>query len=480
VKIDQSMGTRILGDFTEYPSQAIEPELFARFADYKRRVAATFKSIGKDGIDRVVKGNEFYISLKLDGEHAQLYYENGAAMLIRPRGFVYTGLPCLDDAVDVLKKAGIKTALFPGELYATHPDGERTRVFDVVRLTKSPESRADLERLEFAPFDIQDLDDEVFIDFNHVFDRLHQIFADTPLCPPAWVRSSDRDEIVRCYRAWVDEKGAEGLMIRTDLTYRYKLKAEHTIDAAIIGYVHEDDMVTNVLCALVNEDGTLQVTGTVEKGFGDVERMDLFKRLQNLHAESDYIEVSRFHTPYQMVKPEIIIEFTANDLATERHNGQPFKKANLSLKKGTYRLVRSADWVNMQHTVFQRFRDDKAVNPVDLRVAQITDFVFIDLEKKRGGEIHFPEVEVLLREVWVKETKTNIAVRKLVVWKTNKEQMDDAYMAYTLCFTDYSASRKSPLDQDVRVSSSRDQILAIADELREKNVKKGWVKEEPM
>jgi len=477
VKIDMRAAEEILDGFIELPYQAIEPALYARITEYKRRVAATFKSIGKSFIPRI-SGNAYFISLKLDGEHAQLYYEDGEAMLVRPRGFVYLGLPCIRDGVEILKKAGIKRALFPGELYAVDPEGKRTRVHDVVRLTKKPRGREDLERLSFAPFDIQLVDDEEYLDFAQVFDRLHELFADTPLAPPAWVHTRDRAEIERCYREWVDQGGAEGLMIRTDLTYRYKLKAEHTVDAVIIGYVAEEEMVTSVLTALVDEDGNLQVLGTVEKGFTDVQRTDLFQRLEEIRAQSIYTEVSRFHTPFLMVEPEIIIELTANDMTAERHNGKPVKKAVLSLEKGTYRLVRSAHFVSLQHTVFQRFREDKTVNPVDLRTAQVTDFIFIDLSEKSGREIIFPEVEILLREVYVKETKGKVAVRKLVAWKTNKETLDEAYTAYTLVLTDYSANRKDPLKQDIRVSDSREQILAMADELREKNVKKGWVRED--
>ena len=477
MKIDMRAVEEILPGFIELPFQAVEPALYARVTEYKRRVASTFKSIGKSFIPRI-SGNAFFISLELDGEHAQLYYENGEAMLIRPRGFVYLGLPCIADAVEVLSAAGIQRALFPGELYATHPEGKRTRVHDVVRLTKKPRGPEDLARLRFAPFDIQLIDDEEVLDFSRVFDRLHGLFSGTPLAPPAWVRSDDRSEIMRCYREWVEEGGAEGLMIRTDLTYRYKLKAEHTVDAVIIGYVAEDQMVTCVLVALVDEDGNLQVLDTVEKGFTDVQRADLYQRFQEIPAESTYTEVSRFHTPFLMVKPTIIIECSANDMTAERRNGKPVKKAVLSLKKGVYRLVRSAHFVSLQHTVFQRFREDKAVNAHDLRKAQVTDFIFIDLDERRGREIAFPEVEIILREVYVKETKGKVAVRKLVAWKTNKETLDEAYTAYTLVLIDYSAGRKDPLKQDVRVSDSREQILILADRLRQKNVKKGWVRED--
>ncbi|MDJ0838679.1 MAG: hypothetical protein QNK37_19335 [Acidobacteriota bacterium] len=477
MKVSTEKAETIFGEFIEVPHTQIDPELYGQVVDYKRRVASKFKSIGKDAVPRI-QGNEFYISLKLDGEHSQLFYEDGEIALLRPRGYAYLGLPCLTQAKDILEKAGIKRALFPGELYVKRPDGKRTRVFDVLAHTKGPKSQDQIDQLCFAPFDIQFLDDEVFVDFSQVYDRLHQVFDGTPLAPPAWVKSKDRKDIESSYRKWVDEEGAEGLMIRTDLTFRYKLKAQHTIDAAIIGYTASDDMVTSVLTALVNEDSSIQVLAPVEKGFSDIERADLLTRLEGLRTESDYMEVSRFHTPFFMVKPKLIIEFTCNDMTAERHNGQPVKKAVLNLKKGRYSLLRSANFVSPKHCVYQRFRDDKAVNPVDLRTAQVTDVVFIDVAGETQTEISFPEVDILKREVWTKETKGKVSVRKFLAWKTNKEAIDDAYTAYAFNYTDYSPGRKEPLKQDVRVSNSRDQILAILEGFREKNIKKGWVKEE--
>ncbi len=476
-RCDRSMAETIRGDFCEAPHSAVDPNLYEQVADYKRRVASQFRSISKDQITKI-KGNEFYVSLKLDGEHAQLYYEDGEVALIRPRGYIYFGLPCLDRAKKILDEAGIKRGLFPGELYVKRPDGARTRVFDVISLTKSPKSQEDLEQLNFAPFDIQFLDDEIFVDFAQVHTRIHDLFAETAISPPAWVVTRNQSGIESHYQKWVNQEGAEGLMIRTDLTYRYKLKAQHTIDAVIIGYTAEAEVITSVLTALINEDGTLQVLAPVEKGMNDIQRADLYQQLQQIPAESEFREVSRFHTPFYMVKPKIIIEFSCNDMTAERHNGSPIKKAVLGLKKGRFRLMRSANFVSVKHCKFIRFREDKAVNPVDLRSAQVTDFVFVDVSEKISGEIHFPEVDILLREVYVKEARGKVSVRKLIAWKTNKETVDSAYTAYAFNYTDYSAGRKDSLKQDVRVSNSREQIMAIAEDFRTKNIKKGWVKEE--
>jgi len=478
MSVDESKARTILGSFKEVPQTAVDPYLFERVQEYKRRVASKYKSISAEGMDKI-QGNEFFASLKLDGEHAHLVYEGGRAYLIKPRLFSYCGLPCLDEAARIFQRAGIERAHIPGELHAKAADGSRTRVFDVISLVKSPRGAEDLDRLGFAPFDIIALDDEVFVDFAEVVARLQEVFGGTALAPPPLIATRERAEIRQFYDHWVNQRGAEGLMIRSDLTFRYKLKAQHSIDAAIIGYTAAEEMVTSVLTALLTPEGPFHVLTEVEKGFSDVERMMLYQQLSQSHAESEFMEVSRFHTPFHMVRPKVIIEFSCNDMVSEHHNGAPVKKAVLDLRKGSYRIMRSAPLVSLMHRVFIRFRDDKEINPVDLRTAQVTDYVFVDVSEPTSEIIEFPEVDILRREVYLKQTGNKLAVRKFLVWKTNKEAMDSAYLAYAFNYTDYSPGRKDPLQQDVRVSNSRDQIMAIADEFIANGVKKGWVAAPP-
>jgi len=85
-----------------------------------------------------------------------------------------------------------------------------------------------------------------------------------------------------------------------------------------------------------------------------------------------------------------------------------------------------------------------------------------------------PPSEILRREVYSKTTKGVVAVRKLVMWKTNKQESDPSYPAYVVHFTDYSAGRKDPLQREVRVAPSQDVASKIADAMIEANIKKGW------
>ena len=77
--------------------------------------------------------------------------------------------------------------------------------------------------------------------------------------------------------------------------------------------------------------------------------------------------------------------------------------------------------------------------------------------------------------VWTKETKGQTAVRKLLVWKTNKELLSADYPAYVVHWTDYSASRASPLDREIRQAPTEASANELAELLIQENIKKGWV-----
>jgi hypothetical protein len=79
---------------------------------------------------------------------------------------------------------------------------------------------------------------------------------------------------------------------------------------------------------------------------------------------------------------------------------------------------------------------------------------------------------VIKRQVWVKKSHEKQDIRKLVVWKTNKSNAD--YPEFVVHWTDFSATRKSPLDREVRLAKNEEDALAIAESMITENIKKGW------
>jgi hypothetical protein len=85
-----------------------------------------------------------------------------------------------------------------------------------------------------------------------------------------------------------------------------------------------------------------------------------------------------------------------------------------------------------------------------------------------------PKSEVLKREVYTKVIKGQTMVRKLVMWKTNKETEGGNFPGYVVHFTDFSPNRKTNLEREIRVSNSRAQIETLYTGLVTENIVKGW------
>jgi len=130
---------------------------------------------------------------------------------------------------------------------------------------------------------------------------------------------------------------------------------------------------------------------------------------------------------------------------------------------------------SLLHPVLVRIREDKEVNESDIRLTQMNDLCFIKKSDK-PKPVDMPESEIIRREVYTKKAKDSMAVRKLVLFKTNKEKLDPDYPAFVLHWTDYSPGRKNPLTRQVRLAPNR----KIADDefetILSQNIKKGWEK----
>ena len=126
------------------------------------------------------------------------------------------------------------------------------------------------------------------------------------------------------------------------------------------------------------------------------------------------------------------------------------------------------------HTVMTRLLPEAKSDPETIGYDQIADYLHPSKADKQAAQL--PESTVIRRDVWTKAAKGATAVRKLLVWKTNKEQDDPSYPAYVVHWTDYSAGRATPLDRDVRLAPDEKSALAIAEDLIAENIKKGWEK----
>jgi hypothetical protein len=224
-------------------------------------------------------------------------------------------------------------------------------------------------------------------------------------------------------------------------------------------------------------DGSLQVLSRVGGGFDEAQRRTMLADLKDMIVDSEYAEVNSDHVAYQMVNPEWVIEISCLDLISQTTRGAPVNRMVLDFEnngKRGYRVIRRMPLATVISPQFIRRRDDKSVRPHDVRIEQVSSVVDVPWCDRDARKMATPKSDVLRRTVYTKVMKGETMVRKLVLWKTNKETDSDEFPAYVLHYTDFSPSRKTPLDRDVRVSSSREQIAQLWTALLEENIKKGW------
>ncbi len=446
-------------------------------SNYKKRVCKSFIAISPDQIDSRISGEDFYVTKKLDGEMNVIFFDGSNAFIINTGGKVRTGIPCIEEAGKILKDAGLKSAIIPAELYVEEKDG-RTRVFDVL----SSLSKEDLiESLNLAPFDLLEINGQPFNadSFEQTYQKLSELFSTSQKVKPVPFRKlSSKGEIKELFDDWVVAQKAEGLVIRSNLPLIYKLKPKHNMDVVIVGYTEASGelkgQIRTLLLAMMTSENCYQIVGKTGNGFTDNERKEFYEKLSKMHIESEYIETDSSHVAFHMIKPEIVIEISINDILTDA-NTSGITNHVLEVSNNTYRLMNTVPGISFIYPMFERIRTDKQACVEHVRFSQASDLVYIpDID--RCNSIELPKSEVLLREVYKKEVKDKLMVIKFMVWKTNKENIEENYPAYVMHYTNFSSDRKDPLQREVRISNNKDQIMAIAQEYIEANVKKGWVK----
>jgi hypothetical protein len=470
-----------LGEYaTGQPSALHDPLLVSRAQDYRRLSASRMMPLEAGDVRKRLPPADYHVSLKIDGEFDILVYDNGEACTVNPGGTVRVGLAFLKEAGDLLKNAGVKKAIIAGELHVARPDGKRPRVHDVSRVARQPESQAELDGLRFAPFDIIDIDGAPPpAAFDKTWKRITEIFGAAKKCQPVeahWVK--DSVDVEKLYRKWV-EQGAEGAVVRSEAAGSFKVKPRHSLDAVVIGFTEGTDdrhgMVHDLLVALMRADGSLHVLGHVGGGFSDAERRGFLSDLKDMIVKSDYVEVND-QVAYHMVRPEWVIEMSVLDLISQTTRGAPINKMVLhwNAVDKRYEIIRRLPLVGMISPQYIRRREDKRVNPTDLRLQQVSDLVEVAMVDRDARQLNLPASKVLRREAYIKQLKGQTMVRKLVMWQTNKERETEDYPAFVIHFTDYSPNRKTQLERDIRISNSREQIDELWKELIEENIAKGW------
>ena len=449
-------------------------QLGDRLRQYKSHVASGYRSLSPDQMKEV--SFPARVSRKIDGEMWFLAYSEGEAVLLNPKGKALWGkIPVLEEAAEKMGRAfGEGVAIFAGELWRSKPGGRERHGELASLLAQGAGAQADA--LVFSAFDVLDSPGRAAGNFEEKAALLEQTLGSSGLaCAALQETAADLAALERMYAQTVDEGGAEGLVARSAQGSAWKIKPVHSVDAVVLGYTYsisEPDLARSLLIGLQEGGERVRVLGTVGNLGADEFRKELMQKLRALKAPSRVRFPSPGGSMYVFVEPKLVVEVNANDILAIKSDGEASRNAALKFSGGEWVSEGLENMPSLVNPVLSRLRTDKDAEDCEAPIRQIGDWL---LPAASAGVGAVPSA-VLRRQAWKKETKGKLAVRKLLVWKTNKENEDGAleYPAYAVCWVDYSAGRAKPLEKTVRPASSEAKAMEIAEALIAENIKKGW------
>ncbi len=478
--LDKSKFTCKFDYCTGKAADLADPSLHAKAQDYKRRVSGLMKALSAEDAFRLPKARGYFVTRKYDGENAMLFFDGEKMISVNPGGTVRAGLPCFDEAAQLLKKGKVRSCILGAEIYVKEEASKANMVQQVVRILRSPPSKAQLENLGLAVFDIIEVEEKSVDSAATVFELLKKWFGKEKSVHAVDFEKTDKvDRVMERFTEWVIGDGAEGVVVRHDQAGWYKIKLRHNLDVAIIGYSEGADdrkgLLHDLLVAVIRGDGTFQEFARVGGGFTEDDRRTIAAELKRRIVPSDYVAVNNDYVAYEMIKPGPVIEISCLDMIAERARGGPVKRMVLDWDGKRYSAVTRMPLVSVISPQFIRMRDDKEAVPEDVNIKQLSELVQVSETDKPAHADADPASQILERTVYTKVMKGNKMVRKLLLWKTNKTDRSD-FPGFVVYLTDFSPNRKNPLERDIKISNNEKAARKIFDQLAEKNFISGWEK----
>lgn len=448
------------------PNQMENQGVSVAINEYRTLVAQRYTPCPPAEIQRFLSIEPFVTSRKIDGELWFLDTTEDTPRLIAANGRLATGAKILDEA------AGIpKGHLIAGELYSKKSD--RERVGDVAQAFGSGK-----DTLSFAAFDLVLSDEGSWQEHTYIdrLEKLNQLVKTGPTLSVVETKQFSKEaEVIAFFNESVVAGNSEGIVVRCQDGRVLKIKNAITVDAAVLAFTTEigrdaQEQVRSVLLGLSLPSGEYVPTGATGNFDGAFSKADLLKILKPLEIESTYRQAASSGQLYRFVKPEVILETTVLDVQTGDSQNRRIRQPKLQLTKDGWISGLKAPAASLINAVIMRERNDKPDKLAGARWDQIVEFA----EEPAEAAANLPDSEVVRRQVWTKASADKTDVRKLVVFKSNKESIDPLYPAFVVHWTDFSSTRKSPLAREVKTAASFDAANEIAEQLIADNIKKGW------
>ncbi|MCC8146740.1 MAG: hypothetical protein LIO93_09970 [Bacteroidales bacterium] len=296
-----------------------------------------------------------------------------------------------------------------------------------------------------------------------------------------WTVAKSNEEVKEIFSQWVQDEGSEGLVVRSEMPFVWKIKPRHNVDAVVIGFTEgtgdAKGHVRSMLLALMPEEGKYQIVTRVGGGITEQLKRELFDYFSPRVIPSEFIDTDSNHVAFQMVEPDKVIEFSVNDVRWETPDGL-IQNQVLEIVEGKYRLSEKINGISFVAPIIERFRDDKKADAEDVRLSQVENFSSFEpeeLEKLPAPELR--PSEMLFRKIYRKTIGEKVMVLKFTGWKTNKEKTGE-WPKYVLHVTNFSSDRKEHLQRDVNITDDRKQLDLLLKSSLESYIKAGWKKVE--
>src|SRR5215208_6339448 len=144
--LDPSRLQIVLGSYGVGKSQCMaDPFVALKAQEYRRNLSARMMALDKVSAKEKLPACDWFVTRKVDGEFTLLLIDGDQCCSVNPGGVVRTGLPVMEEAVQLLGKSKYKRMLLAAELYYARTD-RRPRVHDVSRIARQPESQGDLDK----------------------------------------------------------------------------------------------------------------------------------------------------------------------------------------------------------------------------------------------------------------------------------------------------------------------------------------------
>ena len=235
-------------------------------------------------------------------------------------------------------------------------------------------------------------------------------------------------------------------------------------------------MLHSLLVGIVRVDGDFQIVARVGGGFSDDERREILSQLQQRTVESDYHEVNSDQVAYQMVEPGLVTEISCLDIVSRTSHGNTIDKMILEWNEAGKKWtgVRRLPLGSIISPQYLRMRDDKQADSDSVSITQLSDIAEIPESNVAAVDLELPASKILKRSTATKTLKGKTMVRKLISWETNKQEESRDFPAFVLHLTDFSPNRKEPLQHEICVTDSREQLDELFAEWEKKYYVRGW------